>query len=221
MSIAQDSTTSTRPAKPYPDFPLYAHKIGRWAKKICGRTHFLGRGGIGKRPYAYTWQRGKTWRPARRPRRQPGVSDALTVQEMVARFLRAPALDVESRALDGRTWKEYESFGERMIRVFGGRASVQDLGLDDFLKLKATSRRPTRACRRSKGTSERSRSFSTGQVPAKRDRICTTVRFALGRTSRPLARRPLNGSLTASRRGFFNGNRFAVYWPRPVQSCGP
>jgi len=38
----KDSTTTSRPAKPYPGFPLYAHKSGRWAKKSRGKTHFFG-----------------------------------------------------------------------------------------------------------------------------------------------------------------------------------
>ncbi len=37
------STVADKPSKPYPDFPLYAHNSGRWAKKIKGRTHFFGK----------------------------------------------------------------------------------------------------------------------------------------------------------------------------------
>jgi len=40
--FTRDSTTNGRPAKPAPDFPLYAHKSGRWAQKTCGKTHFFG-----------------------------------------------------------------------------------------------------------------------------------------------------------------------------------
>jgi hypothetical protein len=33
---------TTKPNKPYPDFPLTAHPAGYWCKKIKGRTHYFG-----------------------------------------------------------------------------------------------------------------------------------------------------------------------------------
>ncbi len=32
-----------RPGKPHPDFPLFPHATGRWAKKVRGRFCFFGK----------------------------------------------------------------------------------------------------------------------------------------------------------------------------------
>jgi hypothetical protein len=49
---AKLDSTMTKPSKPTPDFPLYAHRNGQWAKKIKGSIHYyiMGRGVIRKRP---------------------------------------------------------------------------------------------------------------------------------------------------------------------------
>ena len=64
------------------------------------------------------------------------ASETLTVEGMVGLFLDAAQIKVESGEMEMSTWKAYESFGKRMIRVFGAKTPVESLGPDDFQRLR-------------------------------------------------------------------------------------
>lgn len=134
-----NSTLRARPEKPRPDFPLFPHRNGRWAKKVRGSfvyfTHWA------KDPKgdaaAIQWSEQKDDLLAgRKPR---GDQDGLTVAELVNRFLAAKEALVDTGELRPRTWQDYYTVCERVIRVFGRNRLVSDLAADDFARLRADS----------------------------------------------------------------------------------
>lgn len=108
-----DSTTNGRPAKPNPDFPLYAHKSGRWAKKIFGKTHFFGPWRDPHQALTRYLAEKDDLESGRQVRASVRSGDALTVKKMVAAYLEAKKLSVECGDMTRRTLCEYKTYGIR------------------------------------------------------------------------------------------------------------
>jgi hypothetical protein len=138
------STTATaagkgdRPPKPYPDFPLFPHATGRWAKKVRGKLEYFG-----------SWRTdptgeaaGKLWAEqkhdllaGRRPRQ---VSpDGVTVKLALDAFLTAKEDRVRSGELAERSFDDYRATCLRLADAFGRRRMVEDLAADDFREYRA------------------------------------------------------------------------------------
>jgi integrase len=144
-STTKDSTSLSvaRPEKPYPDFPLYAHPLGYWAKKIKGKLHYFGRWGRTVKGVMVRVE-GDGWADAevaynlqypdilkgRKPRKTS--DDPLTVMDLCNRFLTSKQRKVETGRLSPRSLEEYRRTTDRLVRVFNKNRPVEDLGADDF-----------------------------------------------------------------------------------------
>jgi len=59
--VSEENSTARRtPSKPYPDYPLYPHSSGRWAKKIRSKIHYFGpwenhAGTLNRSPHKGKW----------------------------------------------------------------------------------------------------------------------------------------------------------------------
>src|SRR4026207_1851523 len=92
-----------KPAKPYPEFPLTAHPVGYWCKKIRGKIHSFGPWDDPDGALAKYLEQKDTLHAGRKPRPD---TEALTVKELANRFLKPKQAPVAVGALAPRTWAE-------------------------------------------------------------------------------------------------------------------
>lgn len=126
-----------KPGKPRPDFPLYAHATGRWAKKVRGRLHYFGK--IEDDPQGHAalekWLAVKDDLLAgRRPRPQV---DGLTVLQMSNAFLDFKRRRLESGEIGRRTYEDYREACLCLLSDLDPARAVLDLHPEDFDRIRA------------------------------------------------------------------------------------
>jgi integrase len=127
---------SGKPAKPYPEFPLFAHANGQWSKKIRGRhQHF----GVWADPDGalrrYLDQ--KDALHAGEPPTPADTSSGLTVLILCGRFLTSKKRLVECGELSIHSYRDYEATCKLLVKSFGKSKPVAHLRPDDFERLRA------------------------------------------------------------------------------------
>lgn len=128
------STKSARPAKPHPDFPLFAHSNGQWAKKIRGKLHYFGCWDDSQAALQKYVDEKDDLLAGRIPRAK---RDGLTIRELSNRFLEAKAAARDSGEIAAVTWSDYYFACKRIVNVFGRDRLVEDLHGDDFDRLRS------------------------------------------------------------------------------------
>ncbi len=124
---------SDKPAKPYPDFPLFPHATKRWAKKIKGRLVYFGRWNDPQAALQRYLDQREDLYAGRTPRAR---TDAVSVKGLVNEFLSAKRDLVDTREVTARTWTDYYKICEKVVAVLGRNRPVDDLRTEDFDKLR-------------------------------------------------------------------------------------
>lgn len=133
MTHSKMSKRRKKPAKPRPDFPLFPHATGRWAKKIKGKLHYFGPWADADAALArYVEERDDLY-AGRKPRRK---GEGLTVKDLVNKFLAAKKARVDAGELALGTFGDQYKTCKRVLSVFGGHRLVEDLDPDDFEALR-------------------------------------------------------------------------------------
>src|SRR5262245_38233578 len=124
-----------KPEKPRPDFPLYAHRSGRWAKKVRGHTRYFG-------PWSdpegalNLWLDQKDDLLAGREPRPKGQAAGPTVKLVCDSFLTRKEAQRDNGEIKPRTFDELEAACIRVADAFGRDRLVSDLRSDDFAALR-------------------------------------------------------------------------------------
>jgi integrase len=126
-------TAPVKPSKPYPDFPLFAHAAGYWAKKIRGKLHYFGPWADSDAALAKYLEQKDALHAGRKPREATGGT---TVKDLANAFLNAKQALVDAGELAPRTWAEYKQTTDLLVARFGKSRLVADLGRDDFADLR-------------------------------------------------------------------------------------
>jgi hypothetical protein len=132
------SKSAALPKKPHPDFPLFPHQAGYWAKKVKGKLHYFGKIAADLKGEAalQDWLDEKDALLAgRKPRDRKGTT--VTLADVVNSFLEHKEQLKTSGELSPRTWDRYEATGKMLAKFFGRDRPVDDFGPDDFQALRA------------------------------------------------------------------------------------
>jgi integrase len=108
------------PAKPYPDFPLFYHHCGQWAKKIKGKIRYFGIDA--KEAVKLYLQERDQLLAGVDPKR-----DSATVGNAVNWFLAAKESQVRAGDITQRSWRDYSLTGDRIIKQLGRQTFCDDL----------------------------------------------------------------------------------------------
>lgn len=131
------SSRKFRPSKPRPDFPLFPHATGRWAKKVRGRFVYFGRVDADPQGEAalQLWLDQKDDLLAgRKPRSK---ITGLTIGDLCNAWLDWNKGRVNSGELSPRTWEGYRNLCETIIDALGRERAAADPGPEDFQRLRA------------------------------------------------------------------------------------
>lgn len=139
----------TRPKKPYPEFPLYAHPLGYWSRKIRGKIYHFGRWGrvvkgvLTPLPFEEGWTAALAVHKAKIDDLQAGHVPAptqerkqTTVRVLCEKFLAAKIARRANNEIGERMLVEYRDTTNRLTKKFGPRLA-DALTPEDFESLRA------------------------------------------------------------------------------------
>ncbi len=126
-----DQPAEGKPTKPYPDFPLFLHATGQWAKKIRAKMHYFGTDADAA--LAKYLEQKDALHAGRKPRE---TTEGNTVKDLVNQFLQQKQALVDVGELSPLTWGDYKTACDEIVTAFGKGRLLTDIDPDDFAHLR-------------------------------------------------------------------------------------
>jgi integrase len=125
--------TADKPAKPYPDFPLFPHATRRWAKKIRGQMHYFGPWSDPDGALKKYLEQKDALHAGRKPRPD---AEAVAVKDVANAFLNAKKALLDAGELSPHTFANYKVAAEALVTHMGKARLAADLDPQDFAALR-------------------------------------------------------------------------------------
>lgn len=134
MAKSNVSRRKSKLRKPYPEFPLFPHATGRWAKKIRQKLHYFGKVADDPDGSKALDKLNREWLYLSEGRTPPPVDigDGCTLRTLCNAFLTAKKLKLDSGELSESSFRYYHRVCVVLIDHFGKDRRVDDLRPDDF-----------------------------------------------------------------------------------------
>lgn len=138
MAKSSVSRRKNKPKKPYPEFPLFPHATGRWAKKILQKSHYFGKVADDPQGTAALERFNREWPYLSEGRTPPAidVGDGCTLRTLCNSFLTNKRNSIDAGELKPRSFEDYYGTCEVLISHFGKDRRIDDLRPDDFAGLR-------------------------------------------------------------------------------------
>ena len=128
------NSTRKRPAKPYPEFPLFAHRSGQWARKIAGKLHYFGKW---DNPTAALEKHNAEYSSRKEGIALPDSYEGWRVDNLVNEFLSIQEDRADLGEIQRCTFEALEHVGKLVVEFIKPNRAVESLRPNDFRKLRS------------------------------------------------------------------------------------
>lgn len=127
-------STRKKPAKPYPEFPLFAHLSGQWCRKIRGKLHYFGKWDD---PTAALEKHNAEYASLKEGIPQPEIYGGWRVGDLINEFLSVQKDRFTEGEIQQCTFESLVYVGRLVVKFIPKHRAVESLKPTDFRKLRS------------------------------------------------------------------------------------